>query len=114
MATSITFPAPVTLSSRRHRVTSDVTKAARADALRRHPSSRTPEVRGEMVISCSDCTRQNSSACDDCVVTFVCGSLVAMAPEEADALALFQLVGLLPALQHAEARHVYEHAVAAW
>lgn len=106
MATSITFPAPVALTSRRHRVTSDATRVARGEALRRHPSSRRPEPAAEVVISCSDCTRQHSSACDDCVVTFVCGSLVAMAPDEANALALFQAVGLLPPSQHADGRSI--------
>ena len=100
MATSLTFPVPVNLSSRRHRFTSDATKAARDDARRRHPSAMRAEPRADVVISCSDCSLQHSSACADCIVTFVCGTAVAFAAAEADALAMFQEVGLLPGSQH--------------
>lgn len=102
MATSLTFPTPVNLASRRHRVTSDTTKAARDEARRRHPSSRQPEPRADLVISCADCTLQNSSACGDCVVTFVCGASVALTSDEARALAMFQEIGLVPGSQHHE------------
>ena len=100
MATSLTFPVPVNLLSRRHRVTSDATKAARDDARRRHPSAMRPELRADVVISCAECSLQNSSACSDCVVTFVCGTSVAFGAAEADALAMFQEAGLLPGSQH--------------
>lgn len=104
MATSLTFPVPVNLSSRRHRTTSDATKAARDDARRRHPSAMRPEPRADVVISCADCSRQNSSACADCVVTFVCGTSVALGADEAEALAMFQEAGLLPGSQHHDFR----------
>ena len=104
MATSLTFPAPVNLSSRRHRVTSDATKAARDDARRRHPSAMRAEPHSDVVISCADCSQQNSSACADCIVTFVCGTSVAFGVTEADALAMFQEAGLLPGSQHLDVR----------
>ncbi len=58
------------------------------------------EPRADVVISCSVCSLQHSSACADCIVTFVCGTAVAFAAAEADALAMFQEVGLLPGSQH--------------
>lgn len=56
------------------------------------------------MISCADCSLQNSSACADCIVTFVCGTSVAFGAAEADALAMFQEVGLLPGSQHHDLR----------
>ena len=120
MATAITFPVPLnpltplhpltplTLSSRRHRPESDVQRSERQLSVRRHPSARVPvnalaPAPAAVVISCSDCSRQNSTACVDCVVTFVCGSFVNLGPDEARALALFQSVGLVPPSQHAPA-----------
>ena len=123
MATAITFPVPLNpltpltplnpvtalaLSPRRHRPESDTQRSERQLAVRRHPSARVPvnalaPAPAAVVISCSDCSRQNSTACVDCVVTFVCGSFVNLGPDEARALALFQSVGLVPPSQHAPA-----------
>lgn len=102
MATSITFPTPLPLVNRRHRITSVATREARNEALRRHPSAQARQNPSSFVVSCGDCSLQNTSACDDCVVTFVCGSSVALVAEEARALSLFQSVGLLPPSQHTE------------
>ena len=105
MATAITFPVPLTLPSRRHRAESVTQRAERTDAVRRHPSSNVPvstalPAPASVVISCSDCSRQNSSACVDCVVTFVCGSVVTLGPDEARALAMLQSAGLVPGSRH--------------
>lgn len=104
MATAITFPAPLTLSSRRHRQESQASRVGRQAAVDRHPSSWVPVASSisptSVVISCDDCIRQHSAACVDCVVTFVCGSFVDLEPDEARALALLQSVGLVPPLQH--------------
>ncbi len=111
MATAITFPVPLTpltLSSRRHRAESDAQRSERQLAVRRHPSARVAvnslaPAPAAVVISCSDCSRQNSTACVDCVVTFMCGSFVNLGPDEAHALVLFQSVGLVPPSQHSPA-----------
>ena len=47
-----------------------------------------------------------TSACDDCLVTFLCGDAdtadapLALNDEEADTIRLFQDAGLAPALRH--------------
>jgi hypothetical protein len=56
-------------------------------------------------ISCDDCTMQGTSACHDCVVTFICDrqpdDAVVIDVEEARAVRLLQRAGLVPALRHA-------------
>jgi hypothetical protein len=58
----------------------------------------------DLLISCDECVMEGTSACSDCVVTFLCDR----APEdaviidvvEARALRLLQEGGLAPALRH--------------
>jgi hypothetical protein len=57
-----------------------------------------------MRIDCDECRMQHTSACDDCVVTFIVGrepgdALVIDADEER-AVRLLAAAGLLPALRH--------------
>jgi hypothetical protein len=56
-----------------------------------------------MEISCDDCVMQRTSACDDCVVTFICGrepdEAVVFDVAEARAVRLLGDVGLLPPLR---------------
>ena len=56
-----------------------------------------------MEISCDDCLMQRTSACDDCVVTFICGrepdEAVVFDVAEARAVRLLSDVGLLPPLR---------------
>jgi hypothetical protein len=55
-------------------------------------------------INCDDCIMQGTSACDDCVVTFLCQrepdeAIVIDAAEER-AMRLLQVAGLAPCLRH--------------
>jgi hypothetical protein len=57
-----------------------------------------------LIISCTECTMQGTSACDDCVVTFICGrepddALIVDAAEER-AVRLLGRSGLVPLLRH--------------
>ena len=56
-----------------------------------------------MEISCDDCVMQGTSACDDCVVTFIWGrepdEAVVFDVAEARAVRLLGEVGLLPPLR---------------
>jgi hypothetical protein len=56
-----------------------------------------------MEISCDDCVMQGTSACDDCVVTFICGrephEAVVIDVAEARAVRLLGDVGLVPPLR---------------
>lgn len=58
-----------------------------------------------MTIDCDDCSRQGTVACEDCVVTFLCGpstsSLVVIDMAEARAVRLLGDAGLVPSLRHA-------------
>ena len=55
-------------------------------------------------ISCEDCVMEGTSACGDCVVTFLCerdpGDAVVIDVTEARALRLLERGGLAPALRH--------------
>jgi hypothetical protein len=57
-----------------------------------------------MRIDCDECRMQHTSACDDCVVTFVVsrepGDAVVIDSEEERAVRLLANAGLLPALRH--------------
>jgi hypothetical protein len=57
-----------------------------------------------LTISCDDCTMQATSACDGCVVTFICGrdpeDAVVIDVEEERALRLLGRSGLVPPLLH--------------
>ena len=56
-----------------------------------------------MEISCDDCVMHRTSACDDCVVTFICDrepdGAVVIDVAEARAVRLLGEVGLLPPLR---------------
>ena len=57
-------------------------------------------------IDCDQCVHQNTSTCDECVVTFICssgqGQAVVIDATERLALRRMSEVGLLPGLQHAK------------
>ena len=61
------------------------------------------------VISCDDCVMQATTACDECVVTFICGrepeEAVVIDVAEARAVRLLGEAGLVPPLRH-ERRHL--------
>lgn len=56
-----------------------------------------------MEICCDDCVMQGTSACGDCVVTFICGrepdEAVVIDVAEARAVRLLSEVGLVPPLR---------------
>lgn len=55
-------------------------------------------------IDCEECVMEGTDACDDCVVTFLCGrapgDAVIIDVNEARALRLLEQGGLAPALRH--------------
>jgi hypothetical protein len=64
-----------------------------------------------LVIDCDDCSRQGTTTCDDCIVTFLCandaragtgasGSAVVIDVAEVRALRLLAESGLTPPLRH--------------
>jgi hypothetical protein len=57
-------------------------------------------------ISCDDCELRESSACDDCLVSFVLGrepdDAVVVDVEEARAMRMLARAGLVPDLRHSE------------
>jgi hypothetical protein len=57
-----------------------------------------------LLISCSDCAMEGTSACADCVVTFLCDrdadEAVVIDVAEARALRLLERGGLAPSLRH--------------
>ena len=57
----------------------------------------------DMEISCDDCVMQDTPACEDCVVTFICGrqpgEAVVIDVAEARAVRLLGEVGLVPPLR---------------
>ena len=57
-----------------------------------------------MRISCDECAMQGTDACEDCVVTFICGRDPADAlivdAEEARAVRMLGAAGLVPTLRH--------------
>ena len=57
-----------------------------------------------MTISCDDCTMQHTSACDDCVVTFICDrdpdDAVVIDADEVRAVRLLSQAGLVPDLRY--------------
>ena len=59
---------------------------------------------GPTVIDCDDCRLAGTDACDDCVVTFLCGrdadEAVVIDVAEVRALRLLNQGGLVPALRH--------------
>ena len=64
---------------------------------------------GESVtIDCDECSLEGTAACEDCVVTFLCGAEQATAVvidiAEVRAVRLLGDAGLVPALRHAARR----------
>ena len=57
-----------------------------------------------LTISCDECVMQGTEACDDCVVTFICGrepgDAVIIDASEARAVRLLARNGLVPELRH--------------
>ena len=56
-----------------------------------------------MRIDCDECRMQHTAACDDCVVTFLCGpadDAVVFDVAEARAVRALVEVGLVPGLRH--------------
>jgi len=55
-------------------------------------------------IDCGECVMAGTAACDDCVVTFVCGrrpgEALVIDVEEERAVRLLASAGLVPALRH--------------
>ncbi len=58
---------------------------------------------GGSVISCEDCVMQHTSACDDCVVTFICNrepdEAVVVDASQARAVRMLGEAGLVPRLR---------------
>ena len=57
-----------------------------------------------LTIDCGECTLEGTSACEDCVVTFLCGrepdEAVVIDVAEARAVRLLGQAGLVPSLRH--------------
>jgi len=57
-----------------------------------------------ITISCGDCIMEGTSACDDCVVSFICGrepeDAVVIDAAEERGVRLLAGAGLLPGLRH--------------
>ena len=57
-----------------------------------------------LTIDCGDCSLEGTTACDDCVVTFLCGrepdEAVVIDVAEARAVRLLGQAGLVPTLRH--------------
>ncbi|MDQ1437481.1 MAG: hypothetical protein QOK43_1110 [Acidimicrobiaceae bacterium] len=58
-----------------------------------------------LTIDCDDCKFQRTRACEDCIVTFICGrepdDAVVIDAAEARAVRLLAGAGLVPDLRHA-------------
>ena len=56
-----------------------------------------------LTISCDECVMQHTAACDDCVVTFICGrepdDALVIDAAEARAVRLLSQAGLVPRLR---------------
>jgi hypothetical protein len=59
-----------------------------------------------LIIDCDECVLQGTDACEDCVVTFLCGAEASTAVvidiAEARAVRLLGDAGLVPHLRHAK------------
>lgn len=59
---------------------------------------------GSLRIDCADCAMQGTTACDDCVVTFICSrapdEAVVIDVAEARAMRMLGHAGLVPRLRH--------------
>ena len=58
-----------------------------------------------LTISCEECVMRHTDACDDCVVSFICGrepgEAVVIDVAEVRAVRLLSQAGLVPDLRHA-------------
>jgi hypothetical protein len=58
----------------------------------------------DLVIDCDECVLQHTSACGDCVVSFLCGveagNPVVVDLAEARAIRMLDTAGLVPPLRH--------------
>jgi hypothetical protein len=63
-----------------------------------------------LTIDCSDCALAATSACDDCLVSFIVdrrpGEAVVIDPQEADAVRLLGEAGLVGRLRHRSRRPI--------
>ena len=63
-------------------------------------------------ISCDDCVLRESSACEDCLVSFVLGrepdDAVVVDVEEARAMRMLTRAGLVPGLRHSGLEETWE------
>jgi hypothetical protein len=61
-----------------------------------------------VIVACEDCVMRNTSACDDCVVTFILGrepgDAIVVDADEERALRLLNEEGLVPPLRHRSRR----------
>ena len=62
-----------------------------------------------MIIDCDECVMQHTAACEDCVVTFLCGgpsespsTIVSLDAREVASLGVFQRAGLAPRLRYSK------------
>ena len=59
-----------------------------------------------LVIDCDDCSQQETSTCDDCMVTFLCdrdpGDAVVVELDEFRALRVLEESGLVPPLRYSD------------
>lgn len=57
-----------------------------------------------LTIDCDECVMQSTSACDDCVVTFICSrepeEAIIIDADEARAVRMLIRSGLVPGLRH--------------
>ena len=69
-----------------------------------HPLVTLPPMTQGFTIDCDDCRLQGTDACQDCVVTFICGrepdDAVVIDAEEHRAVRLLAGAGLVPKLRH--------------
>ncbi|HZQ29307.1 MAG TPA: hypothetical protein VFA94_16550 [Acidimicrobiales bacterium] len=63
-----------------------------------------PDMEDTLTISCDDCELQGTNACEDCIVTFICGrepdDAVVIDVAEQRAVRLLAGAGLVPRLRH--------------
>jgi hypothetical protein len=61
-------------------------------------------VQEAFTVDCADCRHQQTSVCDDCVVSFIVGrqpdDAIVIDADEARAVRLLELAGLVPGVRH--------------
>ncbi len=66
-----------------------------------------PDLNTGLTIDCDDCSMQHTSACDDCVVSFICSrepdEAVIIDVAEERAVRMLIRSGLVPGIRHAPA-----------